>query len=273
MTEELRDMAGAEAHPLADLQLHVEERLPPGRASALQAHLEACGRCRRELEALRRVRTKLRTDLPEVLVPPEVSARVLAALEAEARALGPAGALRPPLSRRAFLVGGGVAAAAALAALLLRRPPSDPVEAAVRDLQRFATNRLSLELETPVPSRLEASLRERGLGFEARVFDFGMMGFGLVGGGVHAVVGRPSALFAYRGSTGLNLVCQMYPGTLSELPAPASSTTINDILFQLYDVEGSTLVFWQEGPVVCVLASDGDRSEALDLAVAKAVLV
>jgi hypothetical protein len=104
------------------------------------------------------------------------------------------------------------------------------------------------------------------------VFDLGMMQYQLVGGGVHRLGNRASALFAYRGPGG-DLVCQMYQGRLSALPRPDDVRTQNGIRFQVYRRGARTLVFWQEGEVVCVLASDADAEEVIQLAYAKAVKV
>ena len=43
------------------------------------------------------------------------------------------------------------------------------------------------------------------------------------------------------------------------------------IRFRIYRSGGVTLVFWQEGSVVCVLAADGDPEQAIQRAYAKAV--
>ena len=257
-------------HPRDDLQLLADERLPAERRGVVQAHVADCLQCRREIEALRRLKSALREQLPRHDVPPEVSERIRAALGAEAAAGADSPRRSFELSRRVFLIGGAAAAAAVVALLFARRRDRDPVRAAAEDLTRFRSDQLELELRTDDVAALERFFAARALGFPARVFDLGMMGYALVGGSVHRLAGARSALFAYQGAQGGRLICQMYEGTTGALPPAEEERVANQIPFRVYRREGLTLVFWQEGPVVCVLASDGDSGEAVDLALAKA---
>jgi anti-sigma factor RsiW len=264
----------AEMHPVEDLQLLLEGRLPKERSAALDTHLAGCARCRVELDAIERVRSTLRASLPSQPVPEDVSKRIFAAIEAEARAAGHARPEALDVSRRVFVKrAGALAIAAGLVALLARLRPRGPIATATADFRRFSSEGSTLDLTTTVPSALEAFFRTRDIGFSARVFDFGMMGYVLEGGSVRSMSGRDSALFAYRGADGLGLVCQMYPGSLENLEEAASERLINGIDFRVYERDGFTLVFWEEGPIVCVLATEEGPASALDLAVAKAIRV
>jgi hypothetical protein len=108
---------------------------------------------------------------------------------------------------------------------------------------------------------------------KSRVFDLAMMGYGVAGARVHVVAGRPSALFTYRGPGGEVLLCQMYEGELAELPPGAGRRTHDGIEFLIYRRSDLTLVFWQEGDVVCVLVFDIGSEAVVALAFAKAVKV
>jgi anti-sigma factor RsiW len=262
------------SHPTEDLQAALEGRLSAERRRSLDVHLAQCASCRREMDALSAVRASLAQGLARRPVPADLAARIGSALDAEVARSAPVSREDAVLSRRSLLLGGGaLAAAAAVTALLARLRPRDALEAAARDFERFVDQGLALELATDVPGELETFFDTRGLGFPTRVFDFGMMGYRLVGGGVHAMLGRDAALFAYRGSNGRSLLCQMYPGSVSELPAADAERLAGRIRFQVYGRGAVTFVFWQEGPVVCVLGFDGSAAEALDLAAAKAVEV
>jgi anti-sigma factor RsiW len=255
------------SHPGDALQLLIDGRLPPEERAAVEAHLAGCGRCRREFDALRRVKSVVREALPEHGVPPELAARISTALARERAAGG-----RPRL-RRAAVVGLALAAAAALVVVLARPGRPDVVTAAARDLTRYRGAGLALEIETGDPQALERFFTGRGVTFSTRVFDFGMMGYRLRGGRVHRVAGRVSALFAYEGDAGQRVVCQMYEGAISDLPPSAEEREHDGIRFRVYRSGGLTLVFWQEGAVVCVLAADGDPEQAIQLAYAKAIKV
>jgi anti-sigma factor RsiW len=253
-------------HPGDDLQLLLDGRLTAERRAAVEAHLGECGQCRRELDALRRVKGALRQDLVQHAVPPDLAARVSGALRAESA--------RRRIRPRPLVIGAAtLAAAAALVLLLARGGEPDFVEAATRDFASFRGAVLRLDLETSDPAALERHFASAGVPFPTRVFDFGMMGYRLAGGTVHRLAGRQSALFAYRSAAGDHLVCQMYRGETAELPAPAEEREHDGIRFLIYRAGDLTLVFWQEGPVVCVLVGEGDPEAAIQLAYAKAVKV
>jgi anti-sigma factor RsiW len=120
---------------------------------------------------------------------------------------------------------------------------------------------------------MESYFSSAGVPIPTRVFDLGMMNYQLVGGRVHQLVSRRSALFVYRGPGNRILLCQMYPGESGELPGGAEMRENNGIRFHVYRKDGLTLVFWQEGTVMCVLASDAPGEEVIQLAFAKAVRI
>jgi len=251
-------------HPGDALQRLLDERLPPPQRAAVQAHLLRCGQCRRELDALRGVKAVVHEGLPEHPVPPEVAARISAALATQ-----PSRGTR----RLAAVAGLSLAAAAVLAIVLTRSFRPDIVADAVTAFTTAGAPGVALQIETSDPRAVERLFADRGLPFSPRIFDFGMMGYRLNGGGVHRIGNRVSALLAYIGPDGKRVVCQMFRGTASELPPPAEEREHGGIRFRIYRSAGLTLVFWQEGPIMCVLVADGDPEAAIQLAYAKAVIV
>ena len=129
--------------------------------------------------------------------------------------------------------------------------------------------RLTLEALSTEAETLQRYFATR-IGFPTRVFDLGMMGFELVGARVAAIGDRTAALWVYRGS-GVWLLCQMYRGELGELPPPSETRESNGFVFRIYHERSGTQVFWQEGDVVCVLASDAPAETVIQLAFAKAM--
>jgi anti-sigma factor RsiW len=257
-------MSAHGGHPQDELQLWLDGRLDAARAAELEAHVSDCARCRREVESLRAVKACLRRDLTEHEVPAELRARVGRALDAEGH-----GQQRSVVRRRAFV---GVAlAAAAVAAFLLLRPEPDLVADATRDFIRFRADSLPMDLHTGDLAALEQHLVEADFGFPVRVFDFGMMGYGLAGGGVHEIAGRRSALFAYQGAADARVLCQMFAARETDLGPPDAERENAGIRFRVYQRNGVTLVFWAEGDMLCVLALAGDMEAALQMAFAKAV--
>jgi anti-sigma factor RsiW len=258
-------------HPTQALQELLDERLDAAARAEVERHVAACERCRRELEVLRWTRRTLRDAATGGPVPPTLEDDVMAALDAEAGGAGrPGSVARPPWHLP-------LAAAAVLGilglALLLLRPGADVPALQARDFASFQTGRLTLELEVDDVATIERFFSEQDLGFEARVLDLAMMAYEPVGGRVHRVEGKPSALFVYRGPDGQILVCQMFVGLVADLPTGAERRSNEGIEFRIYERDGKTVVAWQEGLVVCVLVSDIPREEVIQLAFAKAMKV
>lgn len=145
--------------------------------------------------------------------------------------------------------------------------------AVARDYRKYKAGRLPLMLRTEDVKEMEKFFSEEGIPYQTRVFDLGMMSYRLLGGRVHKLATRKSAFFVYRGKNDAILVCQMYPGQVTELPAGAVLRENKGIRFYTYRLKGLTLTFWQEGAVTCVLASNIDPEELVQLAFAKAVKV
>jgi hypothetical protein len=166
-----------------------------------------------------------------------------------------------------------IAAAAALAAVallvVLRRP--DLPERAARDFEGVAGGRLTLDLRTDEPLRLETFFLQLGVPFRARVPNLGTLQYRLVGGRVHAHGRKPSTLFVYRGPGDRLLVSEMLAGTLADLPRGGRRFEHGGIEFLAFRREGSNQIFWQEGDVLSVLVSDAPMDEVVALAFAKAV--
>ena len=248
----------------------VDNRLDGAARAEVEAHLAVCPDCRARADALRRLKASLAAGRESHDVPPELRARIHGALDDEDRRR-----TAPIWTSRPWLVAASVVLLVAAAAFYLvsRRTGGPTVEAVAEDFRAFRAERLNLELTTTRPQELEDFFRRRGIPFAARVFDFGMMKYDLVGGRVHQQAGRPAALYAYRASAGSLddvMVCQMFRGSLGELPTPAEVRHHNDIVFHVYRKDGVTLVFWQEGDIICVLSSGGDSETVVQFAFAKA---
>lgn len=258
-----------------EIQELLDGRLSLGERARVEEHLEACSECGRAWQALRFAKRAARAGLPATHLPTEVVARVSAALDLEDRRVAspshPAATAVP--RRRPVLVYGLLAAVAVgLLVFLFVGSPSLPA-AASRDYDRYRAGELRLDLQTASPAELEGFFTQQGIRFRTRVFDLGMMGYRLVGGRVHALAGRRSALFVYRGLRNQILVCQMYEGDTRELPRAAERRRHGGFTFFIFHRGDQTLVFWQEGSVTCVLASDANPEEVIDLAFAKAMKV
>lgn len=280
----------AATHPEEVLQDYVDGRLTGAAAEDVRAHLETCVPCqavRDELLTARAALATLRDD--DVPMPADLLASVQRSLDAES-APGAAPALTPPPDHVAMLsdktrarraatrrlrwsVIAGVAAA--LVAYLVfgsRATPLDLPAQAARDLGAVGSRSLPLELKTNDAAALERYFADAPAGPRVRVIDLGMMGIPLEGGVRHVFGGHPSALYAYRTASGARLVCQMYEGRLEDLPPPETALDNKGFHFQIYTRGAVTVVFWQEGDLVCVLASELPAGEVIALAMEKAMV-
>lgn len=259
----------SEYHPPGeDIQELADGRLPPGRREELEGHLATCPQCARQLARLRWVKEGT-ARVPVHQPPPDLPARIAQSLDGEDRGGGP----RAGRLRRYVLPAAAALAAAAVVVFLVSRGQRDLPEAVGRDFDAYGRAGLSLDTVSNDGPGLERYFARRGVAFPTRVFDLGMMGYRLVGARVHQLEGRPSALFVYRSGDDRTLVCQMYEGTLDELPPGGEAREHDGIEFRIFKSHGLTLVFWTEGSVVCVLVSDAPDEAVVQLAYAKAVKV
>lgn len=260
----------APGHPIERLVDLLDDRLGAADADEVRGHVAACAECRRELEWLTAGRAAARVARRADAAPDDLRALVTAALdEVDGAAVTPD---VPRPTRRALWA--GLAAAAALALYVAgpwRQPTPDPVDVARVEYEGVRGGAVELERRSSDAAELERYFNEPARGPQVRVIDLGMMGWTLEGGARRQLGARASALYAYRSPDGDRLVCQMYAGRLAELPAADETRRENDFDFHVYTRAGVTLVFWQEGTLVCVLAADLPAAEVLALAVAKAM--
>lgn len=261
---------------------YIDGRLDVPATATVRAHLDVCADCRalhRDLVTARDAAVVLRQEAP---MPADLLAAVSRALDAEGtshsrtahdNAVQDIAAPRVhPILRVAL---GGLAAAALVLLYLqvggVRVPSGQDLPALVaRDARAVGSSSLPLAQTSSEAAVLERYFADTP-GPRVRVIDLAMMQITLEGGARHVLDGHPSALYSYRTPSGGRLVCQMYEGRLADLPPPAEVRESNGFRFQVYTRDAVTLVFWQEGDLVCVLASELPAEEVIALAQAKAM--
>jgi hypothetical protein len=165
-----------------------------------------------------------------------------------------------------------LALAALLVLVVTRRGDRMPdiVETVAADFAAYRSGAMRLDRPTGDAEEVLAYYRDRGVRFRTPVFLFDAMGYRLTGGSVVGPAGRVRAMFAYESVGSDRMICQMYDGTTDALTDPAEVRTLDGIDFFVYRLGEVTLVFWQDGDVVCVLVADGDSEQAIVFARAKA---
>lgn len=264
MTAHLRD---------EEIQDALDGRLEGDALARYRDHARSCEACDARWQDFERLK-QATAHLAAPEVPAALAEEVASALDAEDRRARITARRNRWLALAAGLV--GLVAALGVGIRVATRPKAVRVATGLpahvaQDFRDVRSGRLNLALRTADPAILERHLAAQGLGFPTRVFDLAMMKQHLLGGGVDDVGGRQAALFAYRGEGGDLVVCEMYRGTLAELPEPQRRREHGGIPFQVYDTEGLTVVFWPEGEVVCVLVGDGPPEAVVALAFAKAM--
>lgn len=260
-------------HFKEEIQELLDGRLEGSARALVEAHLQRCDSCRREQQALLQAKEFVRHHYAPRPLPGELETRLRAVLDEEDRL----SAQEQPLTNlwrqrnRPILACGFLLLIAVVLVLnYFVKTPTLPGEVA-GDFRNYRSGSLSVQLETADVKAMEKYFAEQGVPFATRVFDLGMMNYRLMGGRVHQLLNRKSALFVYE-SNGKKLVCQMYPGNVSELPPAAEIRQERGFTFHIYRQNGLTAVFWQEREITCVLVSDIGSEEVLQLAIAKAMI-
>ena len=264
-------------HFKAELQALLDNRLDAATRAEVERHLAACPECQRELEALQWTKQLSGRFAAVTKTPAELRAKILRNIHSASR---PTNAKPKPekISAWHWLFQPGLrpyfAAATlviALGALLLWPGTLTLPRLVAQDFRALQTQQLALEFSTGDVKKMEGYFTQRGLTFNTRVFDLGMMNYRLEGGRVAPSRRQPRAQFVYRGPANQSLLCQMFVGRVTALPAGATVREDHGIQFHIYETKGLTSVFWQEGAVVCALVSDIPQSEVVQLAFAKAM--
>jgi len=252
-----------------EVQDLLDNRLDAPMRAEVERHLESCVECRREFEALRWTKLFAAKQFAAKEAPPELRQNILRTLKAEAgrpEATTPRWAqkLKPILAWAAALVALGI-----IAFILISKQRQLP-EVVARDFRDYQSQKLTLELDTGDRKQMEAFFATHGVPFKVQVSDLSKMHYRFVGGRVQHLRNQRAALYVYRGPGNQVLICHMYVGTASELPKGSLERQNRGIKFHVYEVKGVTMVFWQEGKVVCVLSSDMSVENVVQLAFAKA---
>jgi anti-sigma factor RsiW len=277
-----------------EIQELLDGRLDPAREAVVRSHLAECDVCREHWQHLEWLKERLRAMASSAPLPADLAdleAAIRGALDRERPELRADAAahldqvstgsttpssspssLSPP--RRAWR--SPLTRAAGLAALLVVtigaglwwwfRPPT-PVEIG-DDYVALAEGTLRIEAATADPRALERYFTAQG-DVPNRVYDLDMMRYTLVGGRLQPHRGQPGTLAVYRGAHGERVICEMYYAAPPSA-APVDRRTHKGIEFTVYRHGDVIMVFWDEGPVTCVLAAILDPEALLQLAFAKA---
>lgn len=243
----------------------LDGRLSARRRVRLERHLEECADCRREWRAIVPVKDAVRSVRSDREPPSDLVAQVLSALDREDQ-----------LGERSLAVQGrwlaALAAAAVLAIvfLLARQQPTDPSRQAAQDWKGWKSGRVQLEIRSDSPHAISRFFSERDIGFPVGAASLHVPGYRLVGARVHVLGGHPSAFSVYRGRQNEILVCQMYEGRLTHLSSPSRVLEKGGVRLYVYLGADLTRVAWQDGPLVCVIVSNGAPGEVVGLALAQA---
>jgi anti-sigma factor RsiW len=183
----------------------VDDELDLRGALEVEEHLERCAGCIAKQQGLRELQEAARADLTRYALPPQLEARLRAAVRAEARTASvPPSAALPPNLRRALRWAAPAAAAIALIAVSVPRFWPSPSEDAVADAVVAAHVRSLLANHlTDVASSDQHTVKpwfQGKLDYSVSVADWAAEGFPLVGGRLDYVENTPAASLVYKRS-------------------------------------------------------------------------
>ncbi len=224
-----------------------------------------------EANALRDVAQFARDHYADSEAPPDLKESIVHMLDEEDRSRGAAPA--PAWSKLLFLRP-ALAYAAALLVLLSIGFFSFGRQSVVADLveeyREIQGDRYVLLSEAATTADLEGLFAEWDLPFDAEVLDpnTGMLKFH--GGNVHDFRKGKSGTIVYRCPENRNVMCEMYIGDIEDLPEGGETRTVGDKDFYILHEDDITFVFWEQGPMVCVMGAARNPEEVAQFAYAKA---
>jgi anti-sigma factor RsiW len=238
-----------------ELQLNawLDGELDAANALALETHVEECDGCRAELRRLRELRTRLAEPGTRFSAPPQLHARIRAALDAAADRPATAGSptsrtARPVRTvRRWTAIGalGSLAAAVALTAVLFV-PNSQIEDQLVASHVRSLLADHLLDVATSDRHVVKPWFNGK-IDFAPPIIELAPDGFPLAGGRLDYVDGRVVAAVVYRRR---QHVINVFAWPSSGVMAP---TTTHD--------DGYTLIRWAQGGLQFWAISDVDATE------------
>lgn len=255
-------MTSPSQHPRESLHDLVSGELTADQAERVRAHVSTCAECAAELTLLSGARRAVSQRRDSIEWPAAMQDRTRRALREPPSA--------PASSWRLFTAIAAAAVFLIAVALVVRsnRTPPDPWLESESARAQVTLKDITSPTLVPADQReAERWLVERGAAQPVRVIDLAAMGWQLAG--ISVVDGR--ALYWYRGSDGAEMLCQMYRGALQAVPVSADTRREKGFEFRIFQRQDLTLVYWQEGDQICVLASRLDRESLFQLAVAKAM--
>ncbi|MCI0417691.1 MAG: zf-HC2 domain-containing protein [Acidobacteria bacterium] len=245
----------------------LENRLDPARHRAMEIHLEDCESCHREVETWRWIQQNCARHFE---TPPE--SRVISAdCPATKRKKwpdSPSGTNTPRLLSQQWvpLLCGLLLVVTVAATLRHFLPvPNLPSEVA-EDYRKIREGKLSLERYEQDAKELDRFFSMRGVPFDTKVADLRDLHYRLVGGRVHQLINRRSVLYVYQGRSGELLLCEMFVADTAALPSGGLLREGQKKKFLIYRAKLLNLVFWQDGNMMCVLASNIDSEQLLQAA-------
>lgn len=247
----------------ACLDVYLDRELDVARSLTVQEHLAFCMACQWIYAKERELRALLKTRLPQVSAPPDLHARVRAAMATEERP-----AHRTRLTR-AFRWAALPAAALVLlgVAFGLRSALAPSFPPAVTEL--VAKHQLYSRLDAPAEiisanqDTVAGWFRGR-VRFPVPVPDFSPTGIRLVGARLSSLSDREVAYLLYE--KGRNLVSLFaFPSRGLALPADGW-IRVGDTRFFVAEVKGAEVVVWTQGALAYALVSSLDREALIECA-------
>jgi anti-sigma factor RsiW len=222
------------------VQAYFDGELEGAAATAVERHLSECAECRALYAQLQATRARLQRELPAIVAPPQLRARIARALDAENATTAAPPRARSTWRSRPFWQGAwsgaGVAALALGTVLFLLLPRPDPVLDAVVDahvralMSNHPTDVISTDRHTVKPwfaGRADVS---------PTVADFAAQGYRLIGGRADYLEHQRAAVLVYQHGAHVIDVFSWAAGHRA-LPQRASRDGYHETFWKVGDVQ------------------------------------
>ena len=232
-------MICAETRPL--LGAHLDHELDPRTDLDVQAHLETCDACRREVVSLLALHDLAQAQLTRPALPESVARRIRRSVEP------------PPVRRQRapWIAAVASALAAAVVVVVLARPASDAIE---RDVIAAHARSLLGDHAIDIPSSDTHTVKpwfHGKVSFGVPADDFAAEGFPLLGGRLDYADGHEVAVLVYKRR---NHPISLFVWPSSETAPPREA-----------DEQGYAVLHWSGGGLTYWLVTDAQASDLREL--------
>ena len=253
-----------------ELQDFLDGRLDDTSRREVERRLADSAEWRDELEVLTISREVSHTGLSSIHMPEGLRSQIQDAIADELQ--GAKATIRPAGRLLSFRLPAMAAAALILFAAGMyfsqSAPAAGPATTVVEIFHTYQIGEMPLQFTLADPSCLEDHLAAMGMSFDPGMAT--LEGYVYQGGCITKKPECDYATFAFVNEAKEVVTCQMFPGRLEKMTGTFEHRIQRGKDFMIAREGCITMTFWQDGDMICVISTDGNEEESIQLAVNKA---